>query len=291
MVTHAAGWYPDPIHRFEYRYYNGTAWTGDVSVAGHRYIDPLPGTALGAGGAGGAAWAPQRGPTTARPRAIAALALALSSILTGWVPFLCAVALVAAILAVVFGFSALARSRAEQQTNPHNDGRRMALASIMLAPIACAVCGVGIWLTVVTVREFDQFSYVGTYAVTTTRCAVQADAAHFEGTITNESDTTQSYHLMAEFLRAGTTNVLYTAGVDITGVAPGATQPWSIEHTVTVAKLDCRISAVTGPLPFADAQVAPHARRTVRPTVNVHPDPQVGQMPGPVGSAATVGAE
>ena len=36
-----AGWLPDPTHRFEYRYFNGTTWTGDVASGGRHGFDPL----------------------------------------------------------------------------------------------------------------------------------------------------------------------------------------------------------------------------------------------------------
>lgn len=34
-------WYADPTGRHEYRYHNGERWTGDVSDAGRRGLDPL----------------------------------------------------------------------------------------------------------------------------------------------------------------------------------------------------------------------------------------------------------
>ena len=48
---HAANWYPDPMGRHEYRYYDGTNWTEHVTSHGRQSIDPLertgpcPGTA------------------------------------------------------------------------------------------------------------------------------------------------------------------------------------------------------------------------------------------------------
>lgn len=36
-----AGWLPDPTNRFEYRYFNGTAWTSDVASGGRQGFDPL----------------------------------------------------------------------------------------------------------------------------------------------------------------------------------------------------------------------------------------------------------
>jgi Holliday junction resolvasome RuvABC ATP-dependent DNA helicase subunit len=38
--TVPANWYPDPSHRFEIRYWNGTAWTEHVATNGQQGIDP-----------------------------------------------------------------------------------------------------------------------------------------------------------------------------------------------------------------------------------------------------------
>ena len=35
-----AGWYPDPMHRFEQRHWNGVAWTEHVSTGGTASTDP-----------------------------------------------------------------------------------------------------------------------------------------------------------------------------------------------------------------------------------------------------------
>jgi len=37
----AADWHPDPAGRFQYRYWDGTAWTSYVSTNGQSYLDPL----------------------------------------------------------------------------------------------------------------------------------------------------------------------------------------------------------------------------------------------------------
>ena len=39
----AAGWYPDTYKRFEWRYWDGTAWTAHVSTNGSSEIDPSGG--------------------------------------------------------------------------------------------------------------------------------------------------------------------------------------------------------------------------------------------------------
>lgn len=35
------GWYPDPLGRYDHRWFNGTSWTADVSTNGARHVDPL----------------------------------------------------------------------------------------------------------------------------------------------------------------------------------------------------------------------------------------------------------
>ena len=45
-ATFTAGWYPDPMHRFEFRYFNGERWTADVSRQRVRYIDSIGPAAL-----------------------------------------------------------------------------------------------------------------------------------------------------------------------------------------------------------------------------------------------------
>ncbi|CAN5599057.1 hypothetical protein BH24ACT5_BH24ACT5_06860 [soil metagenome] len=41
MTTHPAGWYPDPMGRFEHRYYDGANWTDNVSTNGQPSTDPV----------------------------------------------------------------------------------------------------------------------------------------------------------------------------------------------------------------------------------------------------------
>lgn len=248
-VGAVANWYPDPTHRFEFRYHNGQSWTGDVSIHGQRFLDPLeaPGTGTPATRY---VLPPNSSGSSTNRKAVAALVLGSAALVVGWVPFICVLAIAAAVLAFIFGVSGL---RAGSST-PASGGRGLAIAGIVLAPFGLAVACFGIWFTAQVVREFDNFSNVGRYTAATTRCDVDASSvAHFDGTITNDSLNTQSYHLEVEFLRSGTTNTLYVANTDVADVPPGETARWSVQHSVNVATLDCRISAVTGPLPFANA--------------------------------------
>lgn len=43
-MSQQAGWHPDPGGRHEYRYWDGSRWTDDVSDGGVAARDPLPGT-------------------------------------------------------------------------------------------------------------------------------------------------------------------------------------------------------------------------------------------------------
>ncbi|HEX2576250.1 MAG TPA: phospholipid scramblase-related protein [Aquihabitans sp.] len=41
--THGPNWYPDPVGRHEYRWYDGTNWTDQVSSHGRQAVDPIAG--------------------------------------------------------------------------------------------------------------------------------------------------------------------------------------------------------------------------------------------------------
>jgi hypothetical protein len=54
--SHPAGWLPDPLGRYQYRYWNGAEWTHEVSTNGSHERDPL-----------GLAPGPGAGPATVTP--------------------------------------------------------------------------------------------------------------------------------------------------------------------------------------------------------------------------------
>ncbi len=221
-----------------------------MAVDGHRFLDPLFPSATSRVRGRGLSDVGLQSFTPTRPngKAIAAFVLAISSVVVGWVPFLCAFAAVAAVLALVFGFSSLARTRREGDLK----GRGFALTAVLLAPLGFAVAGFGIWLTVVVVREFDRYSNAGEYTVVTTQCGVDAGVAHFDGTISNNSTKVRSYHVVVEFLRPGTQNALYTSSTNVTDIGPGASGDISVTEPVSQERVDCKVSSVTGPLPFAE---------------------------------------
>ena len=76
-----AGWHPDPLGRYEFRWFDGTQWTAEVAVGGQRCVDPL-----------GVAHAPAR-----RGLAVASLVVALVSMSIAWLPLLFAVSIAGAL--------------------------------------------------------------------------------------------------------------------------------------------------------------------------------------------------
>ena len=43
-----AEWHPDPMGRFDHRYWDGIAWTEHVSKGGQQFVDPIPRVEQGA---------------------------------------------------------------------------------------------------------------------------------------------------------------------------------------------------------------------------------------------------
>jgi len=252
-------WYPDPTRRFEFRYHNGQAWTGDVSVDGRRFLDPLPSMPeawavlrpmppagyVGAGTAARESIAP----------AMAALVLGICSVLVGWVPFLCVLSAIGAVVGLVLGINVLRRDAARRRLQGDvSRGHGYAVAGVVLAPIGLALTVVGVWLTVVVVREVNEFTDVGPQHTEVTSCDLSDGIARVRGTITNDSGSTHSYRLTIRFERGGRSARLGSAGVSVAHVASGETAEWTASEplSTSVDEIDCVVSDVTGPVPFED---------------------------------------
>jgi hypothetical protein len=248
--SHRPDWYPDPTGRFEYRYHNGASWTGDVSADGHRFLDPLRAPASFTPVPFGVVPFQE---TTGTAKAKAAFILALCSFLVGWVPFLCLFAAAAAILAIIFGVGVLRRHRREHRVESDRPGRGYAIAGLSIAPVALLVSGVGVWLSVLTLREVQSFTEVGRYSTHDIACNVDSRLATYRGTITNESTQTHSYEITIEFLRPGTSVRRYIASTSVDDLAPGSTADVIVNEVVSDAELDCNLVSVTGPLPFGQS--------------------------------------
>ena len=261
----AAAWYPDPTRRFEFRYYNGQAWTGDVSVNGSRFLDPLPSVPATPSSAAPGPFAPhgfvgfpfQTQESIAG--AMAALILGICSILVGWVPFLCFLSGVGAVIGLMLGVTALRRdARRRRDGGANARGHGYAVAGVVLAPLGLAVTVVGVWLSVVTLREVNEFTNVGAHHTEITSCDVSDGLATAMGTVTNDSRSMRSYHLNIDFDRAGTSSRLNSGDVSVDDVAPDETATWTVTESVSsgsgsIENVDCRIRDVTGPVPFGQS--------------------------------------
>ncbi|NNE11301.1 MAG: DUF2510 domain-containing protein [Ilumatobacter sp.] len=231
-----SGWFPDPLGRHEYRFFNGRSWTSDVSDGGQRYVDPL-GVDPGAPGGPGAL-----GPTNSA--ATAAVVMGSIALVIAWVPFVVVAGLVLAVLAVVFGGRGLRRSRA------HGVGRGASVGGIVLGSLGIAASVVGIVLTVVVTREVIRFVEPGPVLTEVSSCTVEGRDARVDGTLTNTDDRVRSYTLFVEV--EGDTQALV-----IDDVQPGATIPWSTVVATRTSMPDCEPELiVNGPFPF-DLEVDP----------------------------------
>ncbi len=220
-----AGWHPDPTARFEFRYFNGEAWTADVSASGLRFVDPS-------------------GPPRQRRdgRATAAMVLGIVSVTIGWMPVLFAVGLVCAVLAIIFGTIVLRR-----RGNP----RAFAIAGVITGVAGIAIAGLGLVLTVVVNDAVNEFVDPPRATVSVDRCAASDGAIRIEGTIVNHGDRSSDYRIIVE---AGTSSNRQRVVIELDDVGPGSPVPFgatdSAELGDSSSSVTCEVVDITGPLPF-----------------------------------------
>lgn len=233
-----AGWFPDPLGRYEFRWFNGTSWTADVSVAGTRYLDPAPLAAPSQVTVGGT-------PGGSRAMSIIALIGGLIGALTAWMPFLVVVGGAGAITALVVGTIAVRAIRAGRAT-----GRDAARAGLVLGTIGLCLIPVGVWLTARTMDEFEAFVEPGRQHAELTECTVSnARRVTFAGTIENLERDRRSYGISVQVFVDGSSQG--TRRVEVDDVPAGATVTFEGSLLVDDAgDATCEIFDVTGPFPF-----------------------------------------
>ncbi|MCX6522076.1 MAG: DUF4190 domain-containing protein [Actinobacteria bacterium] len=274
--TAPAGWYPDPLGRYDHRWYNGTAWTADVSVDGRRFVDPVPLDApsnpthvapvapvapvsgiapSGSAPFGPAGWPPMGTahgvwvtPPSPPSRTLAVLALiaGLVAVTTGWMPIFFVLGAIAGIAAITLGIVARSRIRAGRAR-----GSGMALAGLVLGPIGLATCVVGVVLTGTLLREVREYTEPGPVDVEITSCAAEGRAVRITGTIENLDDETHDYSIVVEVLDDG--DLVERDSTELTGVVAGEVRDWErllLTRGRTPAVPECEIFAVNGPFPF-----------------------------------------
>lgn len=224
------GWHPDPSGRFEYRYFNGQRWTSDVASDGRRAVD--------------GAWVEPSVRPPGRGLAVASMVVALCSAMAAWVPFVFVPAAAGAVTAFVLGLVALRRGGRSPGA-----GRGMAVTGVVVAPVALALCTVGLLLTVQVVREVDRYLSPGDHRLTVDLpCTVGPDGVRLTGTIRNLEGEPRSYRITVEVRSDGRVRLVR---VTVPEVAAGATASWVAEAPPpTSGDVSCRVREVRGPSPF-----------------------------------------
>ena len=249
-----AGWFPDPLRRYDHRWYNGTSWTADVSIDGRRFVDPVPldtpSTPAFAPGwpPAGAAPGVWVSPATPPSRTLAVLALisGLVAVTTGWMPIFFVFGAIAGVAAITLGIVARGRIRAGRAR-----GSGMAVAGLVLGPIGLATCVIGVVLTGALLREVSEYTEPGPVDVEIVSCSAEGRSVRMTGTIENLDDETHDYSIVVEVLDDG--DLIERDSTEVTGVAAGEVRDWErlvLTRGDTPAVPQCEIFAVNGPFPF-----------------------------------------
>ncbi|HSL74807.1 MAG TPA: DUF4190 domain-containing protein [Ilumatobacteraceae bacterium] len=230
----AAGWYVDPMGRYEHRYYNGRAWTSDVAADGQRFVDPL-----------GLTPSPTPSDTRSNPGiATAAMVLGIVGVTLAWVPFLVALGLVAAVLAIALGIAGLRSARRSGANRGH------AVVGLATGGGALVISVVGIALTVVVLDAYDDYLNPPPNEVETLECTLQGSRATMVGELTNLGDDTADFTVLVGFVRPGSDDPDRRARVAVDEVAPGESAQFDAQAQVDLDEVECVVIEVSGPLPF-----------------------------------------
>lgn len=227
-----AGWYPDPLDRFESRYHNGAEWTADVASGGRRYVDPD-------------GLEPADGPGSGRNRsALTSMVLGIVGVAIGWLPLLFAVGALASLLALIFGAIGLRRARRT------GIGRSQAIVGLTTGGCGIAAAVIGATLTFLVVDALDTYENPNAHTTTITECSVSDGTATASGQIVNDGTTTADFVVRIDFIRTGTDNVQRRSSITVDDVEPGGSATFVASQRVSADDVDCRIRQVNGPLPF-----------------------------------------
>jgi hypothetical protein len=179
--------------------------------------------------------------------ATASMVLGIIAIASGATMFLFAVAAPTGVLAVIFGVIALARSR----TLPQRTGWGRAVAGTVCGSLGVALSVVGYFVVIDVFRDVVDQLDIGPYRVEEGRCFVSDGLAMFNGTVTNEAETSRTYTLYIDFVRAGTDNAIASDAVTVRSVQPGESAPFDASARVRVERVDCRVTSVLR-VPFSN---------------------------------------
>ncbi len=235
------GWYADPLRRFELRYYNGAAWTADVSNGGDRFVDPRGVDVDEHPIRSGLDDSGRRSPTSL---ATASMVLGIVAVTTAWMPFIVVIGAIAAVLALVFGIVAVRRS------GPSGLGRSRAVVGVVTGASGLVAAALGVVLSFLVLDVYDAYLNPPPHETTITRCEIVGSRAIATGSLENLGDDTSDFTVLVAFVRPGTDNPHRTSRVSLDDVEPGASATFDAERQVELDEVDCIVIEVTGPLPF-----------------------------------------
>jgi hypothetical protein len=244
--TNPAGWLPDPLGRYEHRYFNGSSWTADVSIGGQRQVDPL-GIMPGPGPFGAPTSGFANNGQVARNRiATAAMVCGIIGVVLAWVPFVFVAGTVLGILALIFGISGLKKSKTVGK------GRGLAISGIATGTTALLLSVVGVILSVVVFRAIDDFASPGPLEIRSIECESTQIGSTATGIITNESVSERGYTVFVTITRpSDQPGRGRTAFVEVERVAAGGDAPWTVTIPALTGPEPCSAEVdVQGPFPF-----------------------------------------
>jgi hypothetical protein len=228
-----SGWFPDPHGRHDYRWFNGEAWTADVSDDGQRLVDPYGAAPVRRAGH----LSPGNGLATA------AITCGLLAPLFAWMPVFVVIGIVLGVLAVVFGV------RGRRRAREVGAGSGTALTGLIGGTVALVLSVVGIVLTVGLMRALDHFMSPGPVRAEVVSCNVGPGAIDLEGSLTNLSGASRSYTVYGVVREPGGTPDLVER---VSDVEPGATVPFTMHRSgrsADTGSCDARL-VVHGPAPW-----------------------------------------
>lgn len=205
----AGGWHPDPTGRFELRWHNGSAWTGDVATHGQRFLDPLDRLPAAGGDRNGTA--------------IASFVIGLVCISLAWVPFVFTVAAIASVVGVVLAAIAL--------RHPARAGRALAAWGLVLSSTSMAALPVGWMLSARVIDRLERGATPGPYEISVDSCESGRFSITLHGSVTNRDDRPHAYAIRVHYLVDGAHVASDRATID-------TVQPGSSADFVTIADYD-----------------------------------------------------
>ena len=175
------GWLPDPSGRYQFRWFNGTAFTADVSTQGNRFVDPLPLIPI------------TEQPT--RGMAVAGFVIALVAAMLAWLPFVFVGGGLAAIAGFIFSLLGLRASRRQA-----GYARGLAVSGIAISVLAAGLTVAGFYFTRFAVRELDKIGDLGEYEAMVDSCTSKDGLTILDGHVTNLDDRRHDYYVDVEFV-------------------------------------------------------------------------------------------